>query len=147
MYSCAQKAQGTVHHWKLSVHETPIWAVARQNQQINMCAQQRLRLWASAQSDHSLRCLHYEILTRSSTTNLAHSEDSCQTRRMPRLIWVFTGCIGHFVGFVMLWLIYLFLFSWSKKKSMHPLAPSATFKEYPLNTFEYSSSINNGFAG
>ena len=85
-------------------------------------------------------------MTRSSTTHWVHSEDSCQTRRMPRLIWVFTGCIGHFVGFVMLWLIYLFLFSSSKKKSMHLLAPSATYKEY---LFEYIgiSSINNGFAG
>ena len=148
MYSCAQKAQGTVHQWKLSVHETPIWAVAWQNQRINMCAQQRLRSpWASAQSDHSLHSMHDETMTRSSTTHWAHSEDACQTRRMPRLIRVFTGCIGHFVGFVMLWLIYLFLFSWSKKKSMHLLAPSATFKEYPLNTLEYSSSINNGFAG
>ena len=36
MYSCAQKAQGTVHQWKLSVHETTIWAVAWQNQQISI---------------------------------------------------------------------------------------------------------------
>ena len=28
-----------------------------------------------------------------------------QTGRMPRLISVFTGCTGHFVGFVMLQLI------------------------------------------
>ena len=33
----------------------------------------------------------------------ADSEDSDQTERMPRLIWVFTGCICHFVGFVMRW--------------------------------------------
>ena len=146
MYSCAQKAQWTVHQWKLSVHEISIWAVAWQNQQINMCAQQRLRSsWASAQSDHSLRCLHDETLTRSSTTHWAHSEDSCQTRRMP--FWVFTGCICHFVGFVMLWLMYIFLFSWSKKKSRHLLAPSATFKEYPLNTLAYYQVCNNGFAG
>ena len=31
----------------------------------------------------------------------ADSEDSGQTGRMPRLIRVFTGCAGHFVGFVM----------------------------------------------
>ena len=31
----------------------------------------------------------------------ADSEDSDQTRQMPRLIWVFTGRNGHFVGFVM----------------------------------------------
>ena len=34
------------------------------------------------------------------TTYWAYSEDSDQTRRMPRLIWVFAGCICHFVGFV-----------------------------------------------
>ena len=36
----------------------------------------------------------------------ADSKNSDQTGRMPRLIWVFTGHIGHFVGFVMRWLIY-----------------------------------------
>ena len=30
------------------------------------------------------------------------SEDSDQTGRMPRLIWVFAGCTNHFVGFVMM---------------------------------------------
>ena len=34
-------------------------------------------------------------------THWAHSEDSDQTGRMPRLIWVFAGRICHFVGFVM----------------------------------------------
>ena len=33
-----------------------------------------------------------------------------QTGRMPRLIWVFAGCTGIFVGFVMWWLI------WSKRR-------------------------------
>ena len=37
-------------------------------------------------------------------THWAHSEDSDQTGRMPRLIWVFAGRICHFVGFVMMWL-------------------------------------------
>ena len=31
----------------------------------------------------------------------ADSEDSDQSGRMPRLIWVFAGCTCHFVGFVM----------------------------------------------
>ena len=45
-----------------------------------LCAQQRLRsAWASAQSDQSLQ------------NSQAHSEDSDQTGRMPRLIWVFAG--------------------------------------------------------
>ena len=29
------------------------------------------------------------------------------TAKTPRLIWVFAGCIGHFVGFIVLWLTYL----------------------------------------
>ena len=36
----------------------------------------------------------------------ADSEDSDQTGRMPRLIWVFAGRRCHFVGFVVMWLIY-----------------------------------------
>ena len=35
------------------------------------------------------------------------SEDSDQTGWMPRLIWVFDGCTGHFVGFVMRRLKYI----------------------------------------
>ena len=34
----------------------------------------------------------------------ADSEDSDQTGRLPRLIWVFAGCTCHFVVFVMRWL-------------------------------------------
>ena len=34
-------------------------------------------------------------------THWAHSEDSDQTGWMPRLIWVFAGRTGYFVGFVM----------------------------------------------
>ena len=34
----------------------------------------------------------------------ADSEDADQTRRMPRLIWVFAGRTCHFVGFIMHWL-------------------------------------------
>ena len=33
-------------------------------------------------------------------THLAHSEYSNQTRRMPRLVWVFVRRTGHFVRFV-----------------------------------------------
>ena len=35
------------------------------------------------------------------TTYWVHSEDSDQSRQMPRLIWVFAGRIDHFVDFVM----------------------------------------------
>ena len=39
-------------------------------------------------------------------THWAHSEDSDQTGRMPRLIWVFAGRTCHFVGFALRWLNY-----------------------------------------
>ena len=56
-----------------------------------LCAQRRLRsAWASARSDHSLRCPH-EKKNGFLVTHWAHSEDSDQTERMPRLIWVFAG--------------------------------------------------------
>ena len=42
----------------------------------------------------------------SSATHWAHCEDSDQTGRMPRLIWVFAGHKSHFVGFVMRWLTF-----------------------------------------
>ena len=65
-----------------------------------LCAQWRLRsAWASAQADQSLLSAWRKL--GSLATHWAHSEDSDQTGRMPRLIWVFTGCTCHFVGFVM----------------------------------------------
>ena len=59
-------------------------------------------------------------------THLAHSEDSDQTGRMPRRIWVNAGCTGHFVCFVMLQLICLPLFqvclTWCMMESSWGLA-------------------------
>ena len=46
---------------------------------------------------------------RSLATHSAHSEDSDQTGRMPRLIWVFAERTCHFVGFLMMFLNYLLL--------------------------------------
>ena len=44
----------------------------------------------------------------------ADSEDSDQTGRMPRLIFVLAGHIGHFVGFDRFWLfVYTFPLRWS----------------------------------
>ena len=77
---------------------------------IDMCAQQRLRsAWTSAQSEISLgirpvwseSSLSARRNIGSSATHLTHSKDSDQTGRIPRLIWVFSGRTGHFVGFVM----------------------------------------------
>ena len=75
---------------------------------------------ASAQSDQSSQCAQWVVKDPSFLH--ADSEDSDQTGRMPRLIWVFVGCTDqpghppslirvfdgctdHFVGFVMRWLI------------------------------------------
>ena len=55
-----------------------------------VCAQRRLKsVWASAQSDQSSLSVWRNL--GSLATHWAHSEDSGQTGRMPRLIWVFAG--------------------------------------------------------
>ena len=43
-----------------------------------------------------------------------NNKDSDQTGQMPRLIWVFAGCICHFVGFIMRRLI----FPWPSRYSI-----------------------------
>ena len=56
-----------------------------------VCAQRRLRsAWASAQSDQSLRCAPNWVAKDPRFLH-ADSEDTDQTGRMPRLIWVFAG--------------------------------------------------------
>ena len=50
-------------------------------------------------SDQSLLCAQW--VAKDSMFLPADSKDSDQTGRMPRLIWIFAGCTGHFVGFVM----------------------------------------------
>ena len=52
----------------------------------------------------SLHCPHKETL--GPHTHWAHCEDSDQTGWIPRLICVFAGHKGHFVGFVMRWLTF-----------------------------------------
>ena len=44
-------------------------------------------------------------------------EDSDQTGRMPKLIWVFAGRTGNFVGSVMLWIICCRCFDFHLEKS------------------------------
>ena len=81
----------------------------QQNQQNVLCAQQTqinlgiCLVW----SVRALRLKKVWILSYYKT----YSKDcdqtprwSDQTEQMPRLIWVFTGCKGHFAGFVVLWL-------------------------------------------
>ena len=72
-----------------------------------VCAQRTLRsAWASAQSDQSSLSTWRNL--GSLATHWAHSEDSEQTRRIPRLIWVFAGR-SHYVCFVMSRLIYVLM--------------------------------------
>ena len=52
----------------------------------------------------SSQCAQWEA--KDSAFLHADSEDSDQTRRMPRLIWAFAGRTGHFVGFVVMRLTY-----------------------------------------
>ena len=75
------------------------WAASWQNQQNDMSAKRRLRsAWSFAHSDQSSLSAWRKL--GSLATHWAHSEDSDQTRRVPRLICVFAGRTCHFVGFV-----------------------------------------------
>ena len=68
----------------------PIWAATWQNQQ-NKCAKTQISLgirpvWAESSLSTGRNI-------GSVTTHWTHSEDSDQTGRMPRLIWVFAGAV------------------------------------------------------
>ena len=69
----------------------------------SLCAHLRLgSTWVSAQSDQSSLCA--QVVAQDPSFLHADSEDSDQTRRVPRLICVFAGHTGYFVV-VMRWLI------------------------------------------
>ena len=72
------------------------WHLCPVNTQISLGIRQ---VWSE-----SLMCAHW--VAKDPMFVHADSEDSDQTGRMPRLIWVFAWHTGHFVGFIMLWLIY-----------------------------------------
>ena len=62
----------------------------------------------------------------SSAIHWADCEDSDQTGRMQRLIWVFAGHKGHFVGFVMRWLTfrkYILIFASGLRNKPHIWRP------------------------
>ena len=63
-----------------------------------MCTQRRLRSTWPVCSEYWL-CTQW--VAKDPSFLHADSEDSDQTGRMPRLIWVFAGRTCHFVGFVM----------------------------------------------
>ena len=78
------------------------WAAAWQNQQNELCAQQRLISLDIHSPDQFLLCALW--VANDQRFLHADSEDSDQTGRMPRLIGVCCRTHGQFVGFVMLWL-------------------------------------------
>ena len=57
-----------------------------------------------AQPDLSLCCALYGWLS----TQIVKTDQTGWMPRLPRLIWVFAGRTDHFVGFVMLWLKFVF---------------------------------------
>ena len=90
---------GKVLHWNLTFYceykteaKTVIMNMGRDMTKPTkwVCAQRRLRsAWTSAQSDQSLLCV--QCVAKDPRFLRADSEDSDQTGRMPRLIWVFAG--------------------------------------------------------
>ena len=79
------------------------WADTWQKQQ-NDCASSETQITLGICSVWSESSLSTGRKLGSLATHWWHSEDSDQTGRMSRLIWVFAGRTEHFVGFVMLWL-------------------------------------------
>ena len=75
-----------------------------------MCAQQRLRSALGIHPVWSESSLCTQWVAKDPSFLHADSKDSDQTGQMLRLIWVFTGCTCHFVGFVVRRLICLFCF-------------------------------------
>ena len=69
-------------------HHTSVWLTRDMTKpRKSLCAQRRLRsVWVSTQSDQSLR---YVLNAKDPSFLHADSQDSDQTGRMPRLIWVF----------------------------------------------------------
>ena len=89
--------------WALDIPSATkfIWAASWQNQHTDMCAQRRLRsAWASAQSDQislgirpvwSESSLCAQWVSKDPRFYHADNENSDQTGRIPKLIWVFAG--------------------------------------------------------
>ena len=89
-----------------------IWATACQNQRNDLCAQRRLRSdWASAQSDQSLLCAQLVAMD----PRFLHADGELWSDLADaQADLVFAGRTGHFVGFVLLRLIFCSLHTGSK---------------------------------
>ena len=85
-----------------------IWAAASQNQQKWPVRLSKTRISLGNRPVWSESLLSTQRNLGSLASHWMHSEDSDQTGRMPRLIWVFAECTDHFVGFVMLWFSYVY---------------------------------------
>ena len=83
-------------------------------------AKTRISLGIRPDWSDSLLCTHW-----------VDSEDSDQTGRMPRLIWVFAGGTGHFVGFVMRWLKWTLLEGQKKYTCVSGFPTYPNFCPYP----------------
>ena len=83
-----------------------IWAASWQNQQNDFVpSKTQVSLGIRPVWSESLLCAQW--VAKDPSFLHADSEDSDQTERMPRLIWVFAGITCHFVGFVMKQLIWV----------------------------------------
>ena len=96
VYYCDHLAWGR-QSW--STCFTYMWAASWQNQQNDLCAQRR-QISLGIHPVWSESSLSAWRKLGSLATYWAHSEDSDQTGWMSTLIWVFAGCKGHFVSFV-----------------------------------------------
>ena len=96
-----------------------IWPVRQLKTQISL---------APTQSDQS--SLFAQWIAKDLMFLHADSEDSNQTGRMPRLIRVFAGRTGHFVGFVLLWLKCTYI---QKQSSLQQNLESADRNLIPSN--------------
>ena len=93
----------TVMIWKIWTPKNKKTELRHDKTNKMACAPSKDRsAWAFAQSDQSSLSEWRKL--GSLASHWAHSKDSDQTGRMPRLIGVFVGCTCHFVGFVMRWL-------------------------------------------
>ena len=106
-----------------------IWAASWQNQQNGICAQRRLRsAWASAQSDQSSLSAWWSlVLSYPLSAQRRLWSDWADGQADLRLRW--DGHTGHFVGFVMWWLLYSLNDNWMRNDILLVFYLSGVFRE------------------
>ena len=93
---------GTAKHTKLCVFFlTYKWATSWQNQQNDMCAQQKTQISLGIRPVRSVFTMRAQWVAKILSFLHADSWDSVQTGRMPRLIWVFAGRTCHAILLVL----------------------------------------------